>query len=111
MRHRCETLPLWLRAASRLLAPDGIVTLIWRADGLRDVLAALADQIRRGRVAAGSSEARRAGDPGVGRAPPKEAARRSALLPGLVLADADGKPTAAAEAVLRGGAALALAET
>ena len=31
-----------------------------------------------------------------------------ALLPGFLLADADGKPTAAAEAVLRNGEALSL---
>jgi tRNA1(Val) A37 N6-methylase TrmN6 len=34
-----------------------------------------------------------------------------ALLPGFVLADADGKPSRPAEAVLRDGAALVLSET
>ena len=33
---------IWLRAAARLLRPAGTVTLIWRADGLAEVLAALA---------------------------------------------------------------------
>jgi hypothetical protein len=33
------------------------------------------------------------------------------LLPGLVLTHGDGRPTQAAEAILRGGAVLALAAT
>ncbi len=37
-----ETLAVWLSTAARLLRPSGAVTLIWRADGLGDVLAALA---------------------------------------------------------------------
>src|SRR5262249_4975580 len=36
-----HTLALWVKAAARLLRPRGILTLIWRADGLADVLAAL----------------------------------------------------------------------
>ena len=36
------TLALWLGTAARLLRPSGTVTLIWRADGLGEVLAALA---------------------------------------------------------------------
>ena len=36
-----ETLAHWLSMAARLLRPAGDVTLIWRADGLGDVLAAL----------------------------------------------------------------------
>ena len=42
------------------------VTLIWRADGLDAVLAALADGFGAITVVAGPSEARRAGDPGAG---------------------------------------------
>ncbi len=37
-----ETLNKWLAGAARLLDVDGVVTLIWRADALADVLAALA---------------------------------------------------------------------
>ena len=44
------------------------------------------------------------------RAPSKARSGPLALLPGLVLADADGKPTAEAEAVLRDGAALPLTQ-
>ena len=32
----------WVKTAARLLRPRGTLTLIWRADGLADVLAALA---------------------------------------------------------------------
>jgi tRNA1(Val) A37 N6-methylase TrmN6 len=100
-----EALAQWVRRASALLAPAGTLTLIWRADGLADVLAALG----RGfggiavlpvhpkpaaaaiRILVGATKGSRA---------------PLALLPGLTLNDADGRPTAAAEAVLRRGEAL-----
>ena len=37
-----DTLRTWAKSAARLLKPQGILTLIWRADGLADVLNALA---------------------------------------------------------------------
>lgn len=37
-----DTLGTWIHAARRILRPDGALTLIWRAEGLADVLAALA---------------------------------------------------------------------
>src|SRR5580704_2725814 len=37
------TLRQWIGAAAFLLRPGGVLTLIWRADGLDEVLAALAD--------------------------------------------------------------------
>jgi len=102
-----DTLPLWLRAASRLLRAHGTLTLIWRADGLAEMLAALTPDFggvallpihpKRGaaaiRVIAGAVKASRA---------PLE------LLPGFFLADAQGMPSDEAEAVLRGGESLAL---
>lgn len=36
-----DTLTIWVAAARRLLKSGGVLTLIWRADGLADVLAAL----------------------------------------------------------------------
>ena len=103
-----EALAQWVRRAGALLAPSGTLTLIWRADGLAEVLAALgrgfgglavlpvhpvpaAPAIR---ILVGATRGSRA---------------PLTLLPGLMLNDADGRPTAAAEAVLRGGAALRLA--
>src|SRR6185295_10193522 len=38
-----DLLAQWLRAATQLLPPGGTLTLIWRADGLAAVLAALAE--------------------------------------------------------------------
>jgi tRNA1(Val) A37 N6-methylase TrmN6 len=98
----------WLRSAERLLRRGGTVTLIWRADGLADVLAALAHGFD---AVAVQPVHPRADVPAVrvlvravkgSRAP-------LALLPGLVLAAADGRPSEETEAVLRHGAALPLA--
>jgi tRNA1(Val) A37 N6-methylase TrmN6 len=103
-----ETLVLWLRTAARLLRSAGEVTLLWRADGLADVLAALAPDF--GAISILPIHPR----PGL---PAIRVLARGvkgsggplSLLPGFVLADADGKPSAAAEAVLRANAALPLA--
>lgn len=95
----------WIKSAARLIRPRGTLTLIWRADGLGDVLAALAPAFGAAAVTP------------VHPAPDKPAVRiivtavkasraPLALTPPLVLADASGRPTATAEAVLRDGAAL-----
>ena len=101
-----DTLAQWMRRARWLLAPSGALTLIWRADGLADVLGASA------------------GFGGIAVLPiyprPDAAALRIlvravkdsraplALLPGLTLNDAAGRPTPEAEDILRGGAPLPL---
>ena len=103
------TLGLWVRTAARLLRPAGSLTLIWRADGLADVIAALKRGF--GEIAVLS----------VHSAPAKPAIRilvravkgsraPLALIPGLVLNDEAGRPSDAAEAVLRNGAVLSLAQ-
>ena len=100
-----ETLAVWLRTAARLLRPAGAVTLIWRADGLADVLAALAAEF--GAISILPIHPK-PGLPAI-RVLVRAAKDRGgplSLLPGFVLADADGKPSAAAEAVLRDGAVL-----
>lgn len=98
----------WLRSAGRLLGGRGTVTLIWRADRLADLLAALAPGFGAVTVQPVHS---RPDAPAIrvliravkgSRAP-------LALLPGFILADAQGGPSAEAEAVLRHGAALPLA--
>ena len=102
-----QTLAQWLRTAARLLRPSGAMTLIWRADGLDDVLAALATGFGAVSVLPIHPKPNAAAI----RVLVHAARERSAplkVLPGLVLADADGKPTAQAEAVLRDGAALPL---
>ncbi|CAM5444864.1 N5-glutamine S-adenosyl-L-methionine-dependent methyltransferase OS=Afipia felis OX=1035 GN=NCTC12722_02981 PE=4 SV=1 [Afipia felis] len=98
-----ETCEVWIKAARRILAPGGCLTLIWRADELSRVLDAL------GR-----------GFGGIELVPvhpkPDAAAIRvlvraikasrapMRLLPGLILNDGEGRPTAEADHVLQGGA-------
>lgn len=103
-------LPLaaWLRTAQRLLAPRGILTLIWRADGLAEVLTALAGGFGAIAVLPVHPRPDAAAIRVLVRAE-KASAVPLAVLPGLVLGDETGRPTAAAEAVLRHGAALPLA--
>ena len=103
-----DTLERWTHAARRVLKSGGVLTLIWRADGLSEVLAAL----ERGF----GSLAILPVHPG-----PKGAAIRVivtavkggraplALHPGLVLQDPDGEGGAEATIVLGGKAALSLA--
>ncbi len=103
-----DTLAIWTKTAARLLAPKGVLTLIWRADGLADVLAALERGF--GGISVCPVHAR-----------PSAAAIRIlvralkasntplVLAPAFYLSDESGKVTAAAEAVLREGASLPLA--
>ena len=82
----------------------GTLTLIWRADGLADVLAALGG-LRRHRDPADLSETAAAAIRILVRAV-KGSGAPLVLLPPLMLNDADGTPSAEAEAILRGGASL-----
>jgi tRNA1(Val) A37 N6-methylase TrmN6 len=100
-----ETLKSWLMTAARLLAGNGTVTLIWRADGLADVLAALdgfgAIVVVPVHPNADAAAVRILVRATKGRRTPLQ------LRPGLVLNDAHGHPTAAANSILRDGAPLA----
>jgi tRNA1(Val) A37 N6-methylase TrmN6 len=98
----------WIASAAWLLKPGGVLTLIWRADTLEDVLAALAGAF--GGIAVLPVAPRE------GAAPIRVLVRAvkggtvaPVHLPALILNDAQDKPTPAAEAVLRGGQALSLA--
>jgi tRNA1(Val) A37 N6-methylase TrmN6 len=105
-----DTLTQWMRRAASLLAPSGTLTLIWRADGMADVLAAVSEEF--GAVAVLPVYPR-----------PDAAAIRIlvraikgsrapfALVSGLTLNDAKGGPSAQAEAILRGGEALRWSES
>lgn len=95
----------WVEAAVRLLAAKGRLTLIWRADGLSEVLEALRPHLGGVTVLPVHSRPDR---PAIrvlvwgrrgSRAP-------LVLMPGLVLQDETGRPSAAAEAILRGGGAV-----
>ncbi len=99
----------WIAAAAFLLKPRGALTLIWRADEVEDVLGALAGEF--GAVAM-LPVLPRAGAPAIRvlvRAV-KGGGGAPAYRPALVLNDAQGGPSAATEAVLRGGQKLTLAE-
>jgi tRNA1(Val) A37 N6-methylase TrmN6 len=102
-----DVLSRWLRTAARLLRPAGAVTLIWRADGLNAALAALADDFGSVTILPVHPKPEAAAIRVLIRAL-KASRAPLTLLPGFVLADAAGQPTAQAEAVLRGGAALPL---
>jgi tRNA1(Val) A37 N6-methylase TrmN6 len=102
-----ETLPIWIRCATRMLRPSGHLTLIWRADGLAEVLAALAE------AGLGAIVVRpvhpRSDEPAIRvicRAT-KGGTGPLSLLPGLALNDGQ-KPSPAAEAILRQGTNLAM---
>ena len=101
-----DTLTSWLRTAARLLTERGTVTLIWRADGLSDTLRALAGfggiVILPVHPRPDAPAIRILVHAAKGRRTPLQ------LLPGLVLSDAHGQPTAAAELILRNGAPLTL---
>jgi len=101
------SLERWLRTAARLLRADGVVTLIWRADGLADVLAALGKDFGAITVLPVHPKPGAAAIRVLVRAT-KGSRAPLALLPGFLLAEADSKPTAAAEAVLRKAEALSL---
>lgn len=103
------TLAAWARTAAWLLRPRGTLCLIWRADGLGDVLAALTPAF--GAITVLPVHPK-----------PGEAAIRVLvrgvkasrapleLLPGLVLNDSSGRATSDADAILRAGEALPLAK-
>lgn len=100
----------WVAAAGFLLKPHGVLTLIWRADALGDVLAALKPDF--GTVAV-LPVLPRAGAPAIRVLVRAERAGRGAMrdYPALILNAANGKPSVAAEAVLRAGETLPIAQT
>jgi tRNA1(Val) A37 N6-methylase TrmN6 len=99
----------WVATAARLLKPLGVLTLIWRADGLDDVLGALKPEF--GSIAVLPVHPR----PGV---PPIRVLVRAvkgghgaqATRRPLVLNNERGQPTDAAEAVLRTAQTLEMTE-
>lgn len=115
LAHAGETglLPRWVAAAAWLLKPGGTLTLIWRAESLPDVIAALEGEF--GGIAVLQVL------PRPGAAPIRVLVRaakglqagasdsRAAACPSLVLNDGQGQPTDAAQAVLRRGEALGIA--
>jgi tRNA1(Val) A37 N6-methylase TrmN6 len=103
----CAELSIWIRTAARLLRPRGTLSLIWRADGLAEVLAALTPAF--GAIALMPVHPR-PDAPAIRVLVRATRASRAplAVLPALILNDSAGRPSAAAEAVLRAGKPLAL---
>jgi tRNA1(Val) A37 N6-methylase TrmN6 len=102
-----STLEDWIHAARRLLKSGGTLTLIWRADGLGDILAALGRGF--GRIAILPVHPK-SGAPAIRVlvCAQKSSAAPMMVLEGLVLNDKAGKATSEAEAVLRGAETLQL---
>ncbi len=102
-----DTLEKWTHAARRVLKSGGVLTLIWRADGLAQVLAALGRGFGSIEILPVHPNPHGAAIRVIvsavkgGRAP-------MALHPGLVLQDGDGRGGADASAILDGRAALSL---
>ncbi len=105
----CNTLAAWTEAAAYALAAGGTLTMIWRADELADVETTLGRSF--GAVWVVPVLPREGVDPirVLVRAEKGGRAVRQ-LLPGLILNTSGGSPTAAAEAVLREGKTLPLAD-
>jgi tRNA1(Val) A37 N6-methylase TrmN6 len=102
-------LPRWAAAAAQLLKPQGVLTLIWRADALADVQAALT--VGFGGTAVLPVLPRPGADAIRVLVRAVKFGRNAPMTyPALVLNDEQGRPTAAAEAVLRGGEALKVNE-
>ncbi len=99
----------WIGTAAWLLKPHGVLTLIWRADGLDEVVDALLTAF--GSIAV-LPVLPREGAPAIRvlvRAI-KSANGPQTAYPALTLNDEHGQPTAAAEAVLREGKTLNIAD-
>lgn len=95
----------WVTAADRCLAARGVLCLIHRPEALGAILAALAGRFGAMEVLPVHPRPDR---PAVRLLVRAVKGRRTApsLLPGLILAERDGAPTPAADAVLRAGAGL-----
>lgn len=103
-------LTTWLSAAARLVRPGGSVTVIWRAQDLPALLAEMTERF--GGIATLPVHGT-AGQPAIRVIVQGLSASvaPSFVLPGLALNNSDGTPAVEAEAVLRWGQALSLAES
>ena len=91
---------VWIEAAARLLRPTGTLTVIWRADGLNELLSALVAHFGGARVLPVHG---RAGQPAIRAIIAAKKASRALpiVLPPFFLNDFAGQPTQEAERVLR----------
>ncbi len=101
-------LPRWVATAARLLRPGGILTGLFRADAIDRLMAAFAPGFGAITLMPVHSKPGTDAIRVIIRAV-KGSRALPAIMPGLELAQADGRPSAAADAVLRDGAPLPLA--
>jgi tRNA1(Val) A37 N6-methylase TrmN6 len=99
----------WTDTAAFVLKTRGVLTLIWRADGLDEVLGALAPAFGDVAVLPVLPRAGAAAIRVLVRAVKAGGGTRTDYPP-ITLNDENGQPTAAAEALLRGGKTLSLAD-
>jgi tRNA1(Val) A37 N6-methylase TrmN6 len=104
-----QTLPAWIKTAARLLRPGGTLTLIFRPDGLGDLVEHLNGSF--GAIAILPIHPKPL-EPAIRILLRATKASRAplAVWPGLTLNDTDGRPTQEAEAILRAGTTLPLAQ-
>jgi tRNA1(Val) A37 N6-methylase TrmN6 len=100
-----DALTHWVRRADWLLTGSGVLTVIWRADGLGDVLSALGERFGGIAVLPVYPRPEASAIRVLVRAVKGSRAPLS-LAPGLTLNDANARPTVEAEAILRGGESL-----
>jgi tRNA1(Val) A37 N6-methylase TrmN6 len=109
LAHAGWTLPGWIKTAARLLRPRGTLTLICRADALDKVLEALSPTFGGLLVLPVHSKPQEHAIRVLVRAT-KASRAPLCLLPPLFLHGSDGRASAEAEAILRLGSTLPLAE-
>ena len=102
-----ETLHAWVHAARRILRSNGVLTLVWRADGLADVLAALSRGFGSLAILPVHGEAGKSAIRVLVRAV-KGGRAPTRLLPGLMHNDEPNVPGREVRAILEGRAALPL---
>ncbi|TAK47153.1 MAG: methyltransferase [Xanthobacteraceae bacterium] len=95
-----DTLAAWVHAGRRILKSGGTLSLIWRPEGMAEVLAALARGFGAVTILPVHPHADRAAIRILVRAG-KGARGATALMPGIVLMTAAGAPTPRSEAILR----------
>ena len=107
--HESAGVTVWIRTAGRLLKERGVLTMIWRPEGLAGLLSELARSFGAITVLPVHPRPHAAAIRILVRAI-KASRAPLALVEGLTLADEHGRPTGEADAILRNGATLPLAD-
>jgi tRNA1(Val) A37 N6-methylase TrmN6 len=102
------TLGKWIHAARRMLKSRGVLTLIWRADGIAEVLAALDHGFGSLQILAVHGDARAPANRILVRAT-KGGRASTQILPALMLNDESGVPNKRVQEILAGQGSLPLA--